>query len=39
LANRAVIAVEACDRSFFEGLGRDVSVFVRVLRTLRDRTV
>ena len=35
LANRAVIAVEACDAAFFAGLGDDLPVFTKALRTLR----
>ncbi|MEV0059738.1 MarR family transcriptional regulator [Nocardia sp. NPDC050718] len=36
LANRAVVAVEACDRTFFGPLGAGVGGFARALRSLRD---
>lgn len=36
LANRAVAAVEACDRAFFAALGQDTALFARSLRALRD---
>ena len=35
LANRAVVAVEACDDAFFAGLGDGVSELVRLLVELR----
>ncbi|WIM98542.1 MarR family transcriptional regulator [Actinoplanes oblitus] len=35
LANRAVIAVEACDAAFFAGLGDNLPVFLTALRSLR----
>jgi DNA-binding MarR family transcriptional regulator len=35
LVNRAVVAVEACDAAFFAGLGGDLPVFTKGLRTLR----
>ncbi|MEU2630609.1 MarR family transcriptional regulator [Kitasatospora sp. NPDC007106] len=35
LADRAVAAVEACDRAFFEPLGADAAAFSAALRTLR----
>ena len=35
LANRAVVAVEACDAAFFAGLGDNLPVFAAALRTLR----
>lgn len=37
LANRAVAAVEACDRAFFAPLGSEVPAFARALRTLAGR--
>ena len=36
LANRAVVAVEACDRAFFAALGDGTAAFTEALRTLRD---
>jgi DNA-binding MarR family transcriptional regulator len=36
LANRAVVAVEACDRAFFAPLGEDVDALVVGLRAVRD---
>lgn len=38
LANRAVVAVEDCDRSFFGPLGGDIGGVIAALRTLRDGT-
>ncbi|WP_040781470.1 MarR family winged helix-turn-helix transcriptional regulator [Nocardia pneumoniae] len=38
LANRAIVAVEACDQEFFAPLGRQGSSFARTLRSLRDRS-
>ncbi|MEV6601752.1 MarR family transcriptional regulator [Actinoplanes sp. NPDC051346] len=35
LANRAVVAVEECDASFFAVLGESLPAFTRALRTLR----
>ncbi|BCJ45927.1 MarR family transcriptional regulator [Actinoplanes ianthinogenes] len=35
LANRAVVAVEACDAAFFAALGDDLPTFVTGLRALR----
>jgi DNA-binding MarR family transcriptional regulator len=35
LANRAVVAVEACDAAFFAGLGDNLAAFTAGLRTLR----
>jgi DNA-binding MarR family transcriptional regulator len=35
LANRAVAAVEACDATFFAGLGDNLAAFTAALRTLR----
>ncbi|MEV8093135.1 MarR family transcriptional regulator [Kitasatospora sp. NPDC085879] len=35
LADRAVAAVEACDRAFFEPLGEDAGTFTTALRSLR----
>jgi DNA-binding MarR family transcriptional regulator len=35
LANRAVAAVEACDATFFVGLGDNLAAFTAALRTLR----
>jgi DNA-binding MarR family transcriptional regulator len=35
LANRAVVAVEACDAAFFAALGEDVPAFTAALRALR----
>jgi hypothetical protein len=35
LANRAVVAVEACDAAFFAGLGERLPAFTAALRTLR----
>ncbi|MCU7821243.1 MarR family winged helix-turn-helix transcriptional regulator [Kitasatospora sp. DSM 101779] len=35
LADRAVTAVEACDRTFFAPLGTDAATFTAALRTLR----
>jgi DNA-binding MarR family transcriptional regulator len=35
LANRAVVAVEACDAAFFAGLGDALPAFTAALRTLR----
>ena len=37
LVNRAITAVEACDREFFGPLGADAAGFARDLRRLRDR--
>ncbi|WP_330228944.1 MarR family transcriptional regulator [Nocardia sp. NBC_00508] len=37
LANRAIVAVEACDEEFFAPLGRQGAAFARSLRLLRDR--
>lgn len=37
LANRAIVAVEACDAEFFGPLDDRTSAFVRSLRLLRDR--
>jgi DNA-binding MarR family transcriptional regulator len=37
LANRTVVAVEACDATFFAGLGADLPTFTAALRTLRRR--
>ena len=34
LVNRAVVAVEACDESFFRGLGNDRAAFTRSLAAL-----
>jgi DNA-binding MarR family transcriptional regulator len=34
LANRAVVAVEACDEAFFCSLGSDAQALARLLRTL-----
>lgn len=34
LANRAVVAVEACDAAFFAALGDDLPAFTAALRTL-----
>jgi DNA-binding MarR family transcriptional regulator len=34
-ANKAVVAVEACDNEFFDVLGKDKVVLTRALRTLR----
>ncbi len=34
LANRAVVAVEECDASFFASLVEDASMLIRVLREL-----
>ncbi|SFM02636.1 MarR family transcriptional regulator [Nocardia asteroides NBRC 15531] len=36
LANRAVVAVESCDREFFAPLGAEVTGFAGQLRALRD---
>lgn len=36
LANRAVVAVEACDHAFFATLGEDLPAFTRQLRRLRE---
>jgi DNA-binding MarR family transcriptional regulator len=36
LANKAVHAVEACDRAFFNSLDEDVAPFKRMLRQLTD---
>ena len=36
LANRAITAVEACDRTFFTALGANHAPFAAALRTLRD---
>ncbi|GIE89786.1 hypothetical protein Are01nite_62660 [Actinoplanes regularis] len=38
LANQAVVAVEACDASFFAVLGDSLPAFTGTLRTLRTRT-
>ena len=38
LANRAVIAVEACDDGFFALLGKDTRPFTRALATLGTRS-
>ncbi|GAB1691197.1 MarR family winged helix-turn-helix transcriptional regulator [Krasilnikovia sp. M28-CT-15] len=38
LANRAVVAVEACDAAFFADLGADLPAFTTALRTLRRST-
>ena len=38
LANRAVIAVEACDDEFFALLGNDTRAFTRALATLGTRS-
>lgn len=35
LANRAIIAVEACDRAFFKPLGKEAPAFVHMLGALR----
>ncbi|WP_034264577.1 MarR family winged helix-turn-helix transcriptional regulator [Actinospica robiniae] len=35
LANRAIVAVEQCDRDFFAALGSDAAAFTRALRTLK----
>ncbi|MBF6174716.1 MarR family winged helix-turn-helix transcriptional regulator [Nocardia blacklockiae] len=37
LADRAIVAVEACDREFFGPLGEQVPGFAGALRRLRDR--
>ncbi|MFF3573533.1 MarR family winged helix-turn-helix transcriptional regulator [Nocardia jiangxiensis] len=37
LVNRAITAVEACDRDFFGRLGADAAEFARNLRRLRER--
>jgi DNA-binding MarR family transcriptional regulator len=37
LANRALVAVENCDREFFGPLGGDTAEFASALRRLRDR--
>jgi DNA-binding MarR family transcriptional regulator len=34
LVNRAIVAVEACDRTFFADLGRSQAAFTSALRTL-----
>ncbi|GAA2689346.1 MULTISPECIES: MarR family winged helix-turn-helix transcriptional regulator [Actinoplanes] len=36
LANRAVVAVEACDQAFFAGLGAALPAFTAALRTVRE---
>lgn len=36
LANRAVVAVEACDNAFFALLGGDAPALTRTLLTLRE---
>jgi DNA-binding MarR family transcriptional regulator len=36
LANRAVVAVEACDRAFFQPLGADAGPFTSALRKLAE---
>ncbi|MEU2030530.1 MarR family winged helix-turn-helix transcriptional regulator [Nocardia amamiensis] len=38
LANRAIVAVEACDQEFFAPLRRQGGAFARSLRLLRDRS-
>ncbi|MVU81148.1 MarR family transcriptional regulator [Nocardia sp. ET3-3] len=37
LVNRAIVAVEACDRDFFSPLGERTGRFTAALRQLRDR--
>ncbi|MFF0491848.1 MarR family winged helix-turn-helix transcriptional regulator [Nocardia sp. NPDC004068] len=37
LANRAIVAVETCDREFFAPLGGNTGEFATALRRLRDR--